>query len=134
MEIIHLNWEETIPIRHKVLWPNKPPSFCKVEGDESALHYGVKVDRKTVSVASVYINYESARLRKFATLVEYQNQGIGTVLLKRMLEDAKSSNIGTFWFDARESAIEFYARFGFIAEGERFFKSDVPYFKMSINL
>jgi len=36
-----------------------------------------------------------------------------------------------FWCDARESAIGFYRRFGLQADGERFYKSEVPYFKMS---
>ncbi|MBB3167002.1 GNAT family N-acetyltransferase [Simiduia aestuariiviva] len=134
MKIVHLTWEETIPIRHKVLWPNKPPAFCKIDGDETALHYGVEIDLELVCVASVYVDSEGARLRKFATLAEYQNRGVGSALLKRMLEDARSSKVKRFWFDARESALAFYSRFGFVAEGARFFKEDVPYFRMSINL
>lgn len=39
-----------------------------------------------------------------------------------------------FWCDARESACRFYQRFGLQTEGERFYKSDVAYFKMGVNL
>ncbi|WP_335338403.1 GNAT family N-acetyltransferase [Agarivorans gilvus] len=87
-----------------------------------------------VCVASVYIDAGSARLRKFATLEEFQNRGIGTALLQHMIEDSKSLHVKKFWFDARESAIEFYRRFGFSMEGGRFFKSEIAYFKMAKSL
>jgi GNAT superfamily N-acetyltransferase len=131
MEIVTIKWDETIPIRHKVLWPNKPALFCKVDGDESARHYGVKVQNELVCVASIYLDLGNARLRKFATLDQYQNQGIGTALLKHILEDSKSLNVHRFWFDARESAVDFYKKFGFSIEGSRFYKSEVAYFKMA---
>jgi len=134
MEIVGLDWEETIPIRQKVLWPDKPSSFCKVEGDEAGRHYGVIIEGALVCVASIYIESGSARLRKFATLEDFQNRGIGTALLKHMIEDSQSLHVNTFWFDARESAIEFYRRFGFSTEGERFFKSEIAYFKMAKRL
>lgn len=97
MNIVNLKWDETIPIRHEVLWPNKPASFCKVDGDESARHYGVKVKGNLVCVASVYLDSESARLRKFATLEHFQNQGLGTLLLNHMLEDMMSLNVHRFY-------------------------------------
>ena len=68
MEIVELTWQDTIPVRHQVLWPNELPEFCIVEGDQEALHFGVIVDNIIVSVASLYIDANSARLRKFATL------------------------------------------------------------------
>lgn len=134
MKIVRLNWQQTIDIRHKVLWPHKDPSFCKVEGDETGIHYGAKIGDEIACVASVYINGNSARLRKFATVESFQKQGIGSAMLKHMLGDARSSGISNFWFDARESALDFYRKFGFEAEGERFYKSDVAYFKMSKTL
>jgi ribosomal protein S18 acetylase RimI-like enzyme len=130
MNIETISWQQTIPIRHKVLWPEKDPSFCKVENDENAIHYGAKVNGTIVCVASVYINAQEARLRKFGTLKEFQHKGIGSAMLKQMLADAAASNITYFWFDARESAIDFYRSFGFETEGSKFFKSEVAYFKM----
>ncbi|TCS39741.1 GNAT family N-acetyltransferase [Reinekea marinisedimentorum] len=135
MKIKTLTWQQTIDIRHQVLWPHKDPSFCKVEGDETGRHYGAQVDGCIVSVASVYIHGDRARLRKFATVAAFQKQGIGTAMLKHMLaEVSQIPNVNLFWFDARESAIAFYRKFDFKTEGERFFKSDIPYFKMTKKL
>ena len=83
LEIRRVQWQETIALRHAVLWPNRPPEFCHVEGDEAALHYGAYLHGNLVSVASVYFDGPSARLRKFATAHEFQRRGIGTNMLTR---------------------------------------------------
>ena len=134
MNIQTITYQDALPIRHTVLWPNKPIEFCKVEGDEQALHYGMFVDSTLVCVASIYIDQNSARLRKFATLQTHQGQGIGSQVITHILEDLKHLNVNHFWCDARATAVSFYQRFGMQTSGSQFMKSDVPYFKMAINL
>ena len=132
--IKEIGWEETIEVRHRVLWPDMPPEFCHIEDDSIGWHFGYYLESKLVSVASVYPNKKEARLRKFATLEDVQGQGIGTELLNYILSSVKKRGIVSFWCDARESSVSFYERFGMAAEGERFFKEGVPYFKMSMKL
>ena len=132
MEIDKLNWEETLGIRHKVLWPNEDVSYCKVAGDESALHFGVKYNDVRVCVASIYTNGHSTRLRKFATLAEYQGKGVGTFMLNYLIGELRVAECNSVWLDARVSAIGFYTRFGFKQEGEGFFKNGVAYCRMKL--
>lgn len=142
-----ITWQDTIPIRHAVLWPNKLPEFCYVEEDEEkdeeAAHYGGFVtlpkgcdnENRLVCVASVYRNTStpsSARLRKFATLGDYQGQGIGRRVLQNILDKTLSPSTPYFWCDARDTAVAFYEQFGLHVEGERFYKSEQAYYKMSI--
>lgn len=134
MNIVELDWPETIPVRHAVLWPNEPPSFCHVEGDDEAWHFGALVDGKLVCVASIYTDINSARLRKFATLEEYQGQGIGSGLLQHILSILAPKGISHFWCDARESTVNFYSRFGLQSDADKFYKSGIPYFTMSRSL
>jgi len=105
-----------------------------VEGDETAMHYGVFVEESLVSVASVYRKGPIARLRKFATLVEFQGRGIGSRLITHIILELEKSNAETFWCDARLSAAEFYEKFGMERKGAEFSKSGVSYVKMEINL
>ena len=134
MIIKSISWQEALPVRHCVLWPNKPESFCKVDGDENANHYGAFIDGKLICVASIYIDGKIARLRKFATLNEFQNKGIGSKVIAYLIDELKTNKIEYFWCDARESAKGFYQRFAMQVQGERFFKSNVAYFKMQICL
>lgn len=134
MEIRRIRWQETIALRHAVLWPNRPPEFCHVEGDEDAWHFGAYLPEGLVSVASVYPENRTARLRKFATAPRFQGKGIGTGMLNHILSELRNKGIGHFWCDARESAMGFYERFGMKPDGERFYKGEVPYVRMSLQL
>ena len=104
------------------------------EGDEIAMHLGAYIDSELVCVASVYFDEEKARLRKFATYEQFQGKGVGTALMTFLLSAIKAKGAKCFWCDARESAVGFYERFNMIKEGDRFFKSGVPYFKMGLDL
>jgi len=134
MNIRSINWDDALPIRHEILWPSKPLSFCKVEGDEAAMHYGVFVEEKLVCVASIYKEGRVARLRKFATLVECQGRGIGSRLITHIIHELEKSDAETFWCDARLSAAGFYEKFGMERQGSEFFKSEVSYIKMELSL
>ena len=130
MEVVPLTVEEVLPIRHRVLWPDKPISFCRVPEDDNGKHYGVKFDCSVVCVASVFILNGKARLRKFATMEEFQGRGIGSFVLRYIVEECQKLGVKVFWFDAREEAIPFYSKFGFTTEGDKFYKTGIPYFKM----
>ncbi|MGF1887175.1 GNAT family N-acetyltransferase [Photobacterium profundum] len=132
MNIQQVTWEEALPLRHRVLWPNKSVSFCKVKGDESATHYGAFINGELVCVASVYIDGNEARLRKFATLHEHQGKGIGSKIIEYIVLNLKCLNVRYFWCDARTTALGFYQKFGLEVEGCEFDKSGVSYYKMSV--
>ncbi|WP_286265969.1 GNAT family N-acetyltransferase [Thalassotalea atypica] len=134
MEIRRISWEQTIPLRHRVLWPMKPPEYCYVEGDDDAWHFGAFVDNELVCVASVFLQLNKARLRKFATNADYQSQGIGSQMLRYILQALENTDAKVFWCDARESALNFYQRFGMQPYGKRFYKADVSYVKMQVTL
>lgn len=134
LRIHRIPWQETIALRHAMLWPDRPPEFCHVEGDEDAWHFGAFAPEGLVSVASVYPDGRDARLRKFATASGFQRRGVGTRMLEHILAELKDRDFRRFWCDARESALGFYERFGMRPEGERFHKGEVPYFRMSVRL
>jgi len=134
VNIRSIRWQDALPIRHKVLWPNEPAFLCKVDGDESATHYGVYIEEQLVSVASIYIKDKTARLRKFATLVEFQGQGLGTKLITHVINKLKHNRIEYFWCDARKTAIGFYQKFKMEQQGGEFNKSGVLYVKMEVQL
>jgi len=132
--IKRINAQETLDIRQRVLWPNKTKEFCIVEADDVANHFGIYDENKLIGVASTFSNENSVRLRKFAVLNEYQGKGCGRKLLKRIIELERENGSEVFWCDARESAVSFYKQFDMEVEGSIFYKSEVPYFKMSVKL
>jgi GNAT superfamily N-acetyltransferase len=123
---------DTYPLRHQVLWPDKPLDFVKVPEDESGLHFGYFVDEQPVSVISLFVNDQGiARFRKFATHPDFQRKGLGSALLEIVFERALELRATAIWCDARLEAKPFYERFGMVQEGKTFFKGEIPYVKMT---
>ncbi|KAI1080800.1 acyl-CoA N-acyltransferase [Whalleya microplaca] len=135
---------ETYPLRHAVLWPHKSVDYVKLPDDESGQHFGAfittapstnEATEELVSIISLFIDeHGEARFRKFATASPWQGQGVGSALLTYTIEAAAKAGAKSIWCDARQSALGFYQRFGMEAEGEVFFKGEVPYLRMSRTL
>jgi ribosomal protein S18 acetylase RimI-like enzyme len=127
--------EDTHQIRHTVLWPHRPFEHCILAEDKTAEHFGGFINEKLISVASLFPEgNKTMRLRKFAILPEFQRQGVGTKMLQNIFKHMAHNQTEFIWCDAREEAVNFYKKIGFETEGMRFFKHDIPYFKMKINL
>lgn len=134
LRIDEISWQQTMDLRHRILWPEKDIDFCQVDGDEDALHFGGFINEQLISVASIFIDNQTARLRKFATDGEFQGLGIGSAMLNHVIQILKSKEVDFFWCDARVSAMAFYMRLGMKPDGERFDKSGIEYVKMRMPL
>lgn len=128
--------EQTLPIRHAILWPEKPFDYVRLPDDEQGYHLGGFVDEQLVAVISLFLDKPTAtaRFRKFATEPAFQNRGIGTQLLNQVIDYARQMGMRLLWCDARLTAADFYRRFGMEPEGEEFFKGAIPYSKFVMKL
>ncbi|UFH53517.1 GNAT family N-acetyltransferase [Spirosoma sp. KNUC1025] len=126
--------EQTYPLRHSVLWPDKPFDYVKVENDQEGQHFGAFLLDELVAVISLFVEGNEARFRKFAARPDRQRQGIGTQLLNHVMAEARRSGATTIWCDARLDAADFYRRFGMEAVSEVFYKGPIPYAKFSRTL
>ena len=125
---------QTYLLRHSVLWPDKPFDYVKVENDEEGHHFGAFRGEDLVAVISLFVNGYESRFRKFAARPDCQRQGIGTLLLNHVMDEAKRQGATTLWCDARLDAADFYRRFGMEAISEVFYKGPIPYAKFSRTL
>ncbi|MBO0952429.1 GNAT family N-acetyltransferase [Fibrella forsythiae] len=118
---------DTYPLRHSVLWPEKPLDYVRIDNDETGHHYGTYLDDELVAVISLFVTGTAARFRKFATQPNHQNKGLGTLLLRHVFEEAKRLGAETICCDARLSAAAFYERFNMKPIGDVFYKGAIPY-------
>lgn len=145
--------EQTLPLRHSVLWPNMPMSHVCLPEDANGLHLGAFVPSHDHPVAVISLFIESApicvdtilshhgaepvqvRFRKFACDPAYQGCGVGSRLLQYSGSVARSElNARALWCDARTSSSDWYKKRGLIPFGEKFYRGPVEYVRMYIDV
>ncbi|WOK09451.1 GNAT family N-acetyltransferase [Imperialibacter roseus] len=130
MEIRKIKAEDTWPVRHRVMWPNQPFDFVKVDEDHEGIHYGLFVDDELVSVVSLFLKDGKAQFRKFATEVEHQGKGYGTFLLNYLLKETEGLHVSSVWCNARTEKAGYYERFGFLKTDATYMKGGIEFVVM----
>ncbi|WP_368086702.1 hypothetical protein [Paenibacillus sp. NFR01] len=54
MDIRLVSKEAAWQLRHEVMWPDKEPEYVRIEGDESAAHYGL-MDGETADIRRLLV-------------------------------------------------------------------------------
>lgn len=139
IDIKEITAAETWPIRHKVMWPNKPLEFVILPNDEEGFHYGVFEKERLVSVISLFRSENPdekniGQFRKFATDKDFQGKGYGSKLLEYLMKQAKSLNIKYLFCSARVNAISLYEKFGMKVTSDVVRKNGKDFVKMEIVL
>jgi len=134
IRINKISAEETLPIRHKVMWPDKPMEYVKLDEDKKGIHLGLKKDDKLLTVVSLFIQGDEAQFRKLATLESEQGKGYASIILKYLFDFAQTNGVKKVWCNARCNKTDFYSRLGLKETNKTFEKGGISYVIMRKNL
>lgn len=126
-EIRQITMAETLPIRHKVMWPNMPIAYVQLLNDDTAKHFGLFVHGELASIISLFEENNEVQFRKFATLVKFQGLGYGTILLNEIITLLQTEGIKKLWCNARVEKVKFYERFNLKPTDKKFVKGGIEY-------
>lgn len=150
LEIRSITVQDTIKLRHTVLWPDRPVSYVLLPEDDTGHHFGafnastdapeligvISLFREPIPPAESADNSVdeaicAARFRKFAVDPAYQGQGVGTRLLEEVFSVASSElKFSTIWCDARVAVADWYQKRGMSSFGANFDKGGLEYIRM----
>ncbi|BFZ64199.1 hypothetical protein YB2330_005338 [Saitoella coloradoensis] len=141
VQICQITPDQTIPLRHSVLWPDQPQSYVLLEDDfsDTATHFGAFIPSSAstvpigvISLFALPSDTACYRFRKFAVDPAHQNRGIGTLLLRRVMTTCMERGASEVWCDARVGACGLYEKFGMLIDQEKgeWVKGGVEYVRM----
>ena len=124
---------EVRPLRLEVLRVHTTNKSVDFEGDDDVTtRHLVAVDSHGEIVGvSTWLerpldqqpHLRALQLRGMATAISVQNQGIGALILAAGVDYALSLDADLMWANARDQALNFYNRNGFVTAGEGFIES-----------
>ena len=121
-------------MRQAVMYPRETISFVVLEDDEAGQHWGLYVRNELVSIISLFEKNDSIQFRKFATKGNRQGKGYGTVLLKHVMDWARTTGKKSIWCNARTSATSMYRKFDMHPTGATWVKYGLEFIKMEKQL
>ncbi len=105
------------------------------DDDNSSLHFIAVCEEKIIGSARLrQLSTELGSISYVAILPEFQLQGVGTALIKKILEIAKQKQLESLRVMSRITAHQFYRKVGFIETGEVFQFLEIPHQFMYFNL
>ena len=143
IEIRIINVLQARKLRSLVLRPDQSPEMTAYVGyyAPDTLHFGALRNKHLVGIVTVmhqaptdspgFYSENFWLLRGMATLPEVRRQGYGAALVRAACAYVAREQGMYLWCDARESAVGFYQKLGFVIRGNRFnLASTGPHYRM----
>lgn len=126
-------YNRTVALRDEVLRQPLGLQFSPKEliEERESFHLACWRDNRLVAcVVMKPLTPRKIRMRQLVVSVEFQGKGIGRTLVSFSESFARGHGFEEIVLHARESAVGFYERSGYVVDGSRFIEVTIPHFPM----
>ncbi len=74
------------------------------------------------------------RIGRVAVLHEWRGKSVGTELMRRLIDHARSIDLKAVYLHGQSRSLEFYEKLGFVAQGPEFLEADIAHRQMTLSL
>jgi predicted GNAT family N-acyltransferase len=101
------------------------------ENEEVSHHFLAFADGQPAGTCRWRKTEKGYKCERFAVLKQYRSCGVGTMLLKTLLQNLPA-HAHYIYLHAQLTAMGLYAKYGFVAEGQMFEEAGIQHYKMVI--
>lgn len=139
IEVIKIVSEEDLKTAQQIRYDvfvigQNVPAEEEIDGFENvSTHFLAKLDGVPCGAARWRTTVDGVKLERFAVLDEYRGKGVGSALVRAVLDDIElqpDSHDRQLYLNAQISAMPLYSKFGFVKEGEIFLECDIEHYTM----
>ena len=126
-------YHETVALRSAILRQPLGLKFSpeELDAERDSLHLACWRGKSVVACLILKpVSAKQMRMRQFAVHADVQGQGVGSALALHAEAIAKEHGYEEIVLHARETALGFYEKLGYVVEGERFIEVTLPHFSM----
>jgi len=112
------------------------PESLEWDGEDAqALHLLARnAAGQAIGTARILLHDDVAHIGRMAVLPAWRNQGVGRAILRLALETARVRGAQRAKLNAQSYAVPFYARAGFVVQGDEFLDAGIPHRRMTRSL
>ena len=129
-----VNWpeasEDIFSVRRAVFVREQNiPEEIEFDGRDPACFHVLVHDKDGRPVATARLD-KTGRIGRMAVLVRYRRRGLGTRMLRALLDCGAEHGTTAFHLAAQIHAVEFYRKMGFEPYGDEFDEAGIPHVNM----
>ena len=119
-------------MRHQVFVVEQavPPALERDEFDDVAIHLVALRGDDVIGTLRIVVSGSTAKIGRMAVLAAERKAGVGTRLMERAAEVARTMGVKEITLHAQLTAKAFYARLGYREEGEVFEEAGIAHVTM----
>lgn len=102
------------------------------EHEEISVHFIARIENEYAGTARWRITENGVKLERFAVLGKFRSAGVGSALLKAVIEDIPTEH-KYLYLHAQLTAMGLYSKFGFTETGPMFEEAGIQHYKMVLN-
>ena len=121
---------ESIALRKEILYEASGISPVDYMEEDTHIQIAGFNNGSLIATCSLVPEEENCRMRYVAIKADIQGSGVGSKMLKFFEEEARNTGFKSIYCHARDTAINFYNKNGYKAEGEMFEQVTIPHIKM----
>lgn len=117
-----LFYKEAVAIRKELFFKNMENSTSLIQDnfEENGIHVVCLNDNKVVGTGRMNVVNDTSIVSQMAIKSTCQNQGVGSKILKALIEKSKEKGLSKIKLSARKTAISFYEKFNFKPCGNQY--------------
>jgi len=132
------DWQQAehwaVPIRIEVFVNEQGvPAHLEIDGTDTDCTHVLAFDRDGQAIATARL-MPDGRIGRMAVRQAWRGQGVGSALLHALLEQATHQGMARVYLHSQRQACVFYARHGFVAEGDEYLEAGIPHQTMVLEL
>ncbi len=101
--------------------------------ENESQHYLAYFKNKAAGTARWRETSEGIKLERFSVLKECRNSGLGSLLVKKILENIIPLN-KKIYLHAQTTTVRFYEKAGFMVVSDLFYEANIPHYKMELKI
>lgn len=110
------------------------PAELEWDGEDAHAIHALAADPRgnPIGTARLLLHGEWAHIGRMAVLPAWRGQGVGTSVLRCLLNEARQRGADSVFLNAQTYAAPFYERFNFVREGAEFLDAGIPHYRMTL--
>ena len=137
MECVRASWDTERPVLERI----RREVFIREQGipesdewdgeDAQSVHVVATLNRDPVGTGRLNA---AGKIGRIAVMSGLRGRGIGTLILRRLIQEARRLGFRETFLHAQVQAVPFYEKLGFARTGDEFDEAGIPHVRMSLVL